>query len=263
MVAVVGQAGRAFLGGVRIFLDISTLLVDTLYWLVPAPLRGRGLRYRASVEQFVQIGFNSLPIVTLICVLLGAILAMQSAYQLEQFGVSYLVPDLVAVAAMRELAPLMVAILVTGRSGSAFTAEIGTMKVSEEIDALNVMGLNATKYLVIPKFIGTALAVPMLTLVATFMMAFGGYTLATLYLGMDGRMYFERTSDSIEFIDFATGMTKSLFFAFVICWVGVYRGFQTRGGAGEVGQMTTRSVVTSIFLIVVVDVLFTYLFFSP
>jgi len=263
LVAVVGQTGRAFLGAVRIFLDVSTLLVDTLYWLVPAPMRGRGLRYRASVEHFVQIGFNSLPIITLICMLLGAILAMQSAYQLKAFGVSYLVPDLVGVAAMRELAPLMVAIIVTGRSGSAFTAEIGTMKVSEEIDALEVMGLNKIKYCVIPKFIGTTLAVPMLTLVATFMMALGGFLLSTLYLGQDSRMYIDRSADALVFQDFATGITKSVFFAFVICWVGVYRGFQTEGGAGEVGEMTTRSVVTSIFMIVVVDVVFTYLFFSP
>lgn len=263
MIAVVGYPGRAAIKSVKAFMAICHLMVDTLYWLAPAPIRGKGLRVRVSVEQFVTVGFQSLPIITLICLLMGAILAMQSAYQLKNFGVMYLVPDLVAVAALRELSPLMVAILITGRSGSAFTAEIGTMKVSEEIDALEVMGLNPTKYCVVPKFIGTVFAVPMVTLVATFMMILGGFLLMTLYVGEDARLYLERSADAFEWSDFMNGMTKSVFFALTICWVGVYRGFQTEGGAGEVGKMTTSSVVTSIFMIIVVDVIFTYLFFSP
>ena len=187
---------------------------------------------------------------------------MQSAHQLSSFGVTYLVPDLVAVAAMRELAPLMTAILITGRNGSAFTAEIGTMKVSEEIDALEVMGLNPTKYLVVPKFIGTTLAVPMVTMVATFTMIVGGFVISTVYLHQDARAYLESSADALTMKDFANGFTKSVFFAIVICMVGVYRGFEVEGGAEGVGKKTTSSVVTSIFLIVVVDVVFTYLFFS-
>ncbi len=161
MTALLGHAGRGAIRALAAFLRISTLILDTLHWTFVAPLRHKGLRVRATIEQFVISGFDALPIITLICLLLGAILAMQSAYQLHNFGVDYLVPDLVAIAAMRELSPLMAAILVTGRSGSSFTAEIGTMKVSEEIDALDVMGLNPTKYLVVPKFIGTMLALPM------------------------------------------------------------------------------------------------------
>lgn len=262
MTTIVGYAGRGAIAALHTFLAVSVLIVDTLDWMIVAPFRGRGLRIKASITQFVEVGFNALPIVTLICLLLGAILAMQSQYQLERFGVDYLVPDLVAVAAMRELSPLMAAILVTGRSGSAFTAEIATMKVSEEIDALDVMGLNPTKYLVVPKFIGTILAVPMVTLVATFMMILGGFLLSTQYIGQDVTVYIERSANAFGWNDFLNGMTKSVFFAMVICWVGVYRGFQTEGGAGEVGKMTTSSVVTSIFMIIVVDVLFTYLFFK-
>ncbi len=137
MTALLGHAGRGAIRALAAFLRISTLILDTLHWTFVAPLRHKGLRVRATIEQFVIIGFEALPIITLICLLLGAILAMQSASQLRNFGVDYLVPDLVAVAAMRELSPLMTAILVTGRSGSSFTAEIGTMKVSEEIDALD------------------------------------------------------------------------------------------------------------------------------
>ncbi len=262
MTAIIGYAGRGAIAVFRAFIDVSVLMVDTIEWLLVAPFRGRGIRFKAAVTQFVEVGFNAIPIVALICLLMGAILAMQSQYQLERFGVDYLVPDLVAVAAMRELSPLMAAILITGRSGSAFTAEIGTMKVSEEVDALDVMGLNPIKYLVVPKFLGTILAVPMVTLVATFMMIAGGFLLSTQYIGQDVSTYIQRSADSFSWNDFLNGMTKSVFFAMTICWVGVYRGFQTEGGAGEVGKMTTSSVVTSIFMIIIVDVIFTYLFFA-
>jgi len=262
MTAIIGYAGRGALYLLRTFVDVSVLLVETIEWLVLAPFRGGGIRFRASVTQFVEVGFNAILIVALICILMGAILAMQSQYQLENFGVDYLVPDLVAVAAMRELSPLMTAILVTGRSGSAFTAEIGTMKVSEEVDALDVMGLNPIKYLVVPKFVGTVFALPMLTLIATFTMILGGFMLSTYYLGQDVTVYIERSANSFSWSDFLNGMTKSVFFAMTICWVGVYRGFQTEGGAGEVGKMTTSSVVTSIFILIVVDVIFTYMFFA-
>ena len=262
MSALVGYTGRAFLVWMHSFLAACELIVDTVFWMAVAPFQGKGIRVKAAVEQFVIVGFNSLPIVTLISLLMGAILAMQSEYQLSNFGVAYLVPDLVAVAAMRELAPLMTAILVAGRSGSAFTAEIGTMKVSEEIDALEVMGMNPTKYLVVPKFIGTTLAVPMVTTVATFAMIMGGYLLSTSYLDQESGLYLERSANSIGIKDFATGFTKSVFFGIVICLVGVYRGFEVEGGAEGVGKKTTSSVVTSIFLIIVVDVIFTYLFFS-
>jgi len=136
------------------------------------------------------------------------------------------------------------------------------MKVSEEIDALDVMGLNPTKYLVVPKFIGTMLALPMVTLIATFTMILGGFLISTLYMGQDTRVYITRSAEAFGWEDFLNGMTKSVFFGATICWVGVYRGFQTEGGAAEVGHMTTSSVVTSIFMIVIVDVIFTYLFFS-
>jgi len=260
--AIVGYTGRAFLVSTHAFFSACTLILDTAYWLTIGPLRGRGFRFRAAVEQFVLVGFNSLPIVMLITLLLGAILAMQSAHQLSGFGVSYLVPDLVAVAAMRELAPLMTAILIAGRSGSAFTAEIGTMRVSEEIDALEVMGLNPTKYLVIPKFVGTTLAVPMVTMIGTFTMILGGFLISTSYLGQDAAIYIKSSADALTMKDFANGLTKSVFFAIVICMVGVYRGFEVEGGAEGVGKKTTSSVVTSIFLIVLLDVVFTYLFFS-
>lgn len=260
-VYVVGTTGRVSLNAAYAFTKVCVLIVETFNWTFIQPLRGKGLRVKAVVRNFVEYGVNSLPIVGLICFLIGAIMAMQSAYQLARFGATQYIANLVGVAAMRELAPLMTAILLTGRSGSSIAAEIGTMKVAEEIDALEVMGLNPTKFLIVPKFLAMVLAIPCLTVLATFIMILGGYVLSVAVLGVDSDLYIGNTARSLQMIDFGTGLTKSVFFAIVICWVGVYRGFQVEGGAEGVGKMTTSSVVTSIFLIIVVDLVFTALFF--
>jgi phospholipid/cholesterol/gamma-HCH transport system permease protein len=167
----------------------------------------------------------------------------------------------VGVAAMRELAPLMVAILLAGRSGSAIAAEIGTMKVSEEIDALVVVGVSPTKFLVVPKFLGMLFAVPCVTILGMFVMIVGGFFLSTVVLGLDPGIYIMQSADALVGKDLLTGMVKSVFFAVVICWVGIYRGFQVEGGAEGVGKKTTSSVVTSIVGIIVVDLIFTAFFY--
>lgn len=262
VIHIVGALGRTTLNVFHSVLRVCLLIVETLRWTFIQPFRGKGLRFRSAVHHFVEFGVNSLPIVSLICFLIGAIMAMQAANQLRRFGAMQYIANLVGVAAMRELAPLMTAILLTGRSGSAITAEIGAMRVAEEIDALEVMGVNPTKFLVVPKFLGMLFALPCLTIVAVFIMISGGFALSVLGLGLEPIQYLTNTVDAIEMKDFATGMTKSVFFAVVICWVGVYRGFQVEGGAEGVGRMTTSSVVTSIFFIIIVDLIFTALFFS-
>ncbi|HRI89319.1 MAG TPA: ABC transporter permease [Candidatus Hydrogenedentes bacterium] len=258
---VFGYTGRISLNALYALARICVLINDTLNWTFIQPLRGKGLRWRSAVEHFVQFGVNSLPIVGLICFLIGGIMAMQSVYLLRAFGATQYVANLVGVIAVRELAPLMTAILLTGRSGSAITAEIGTMKVSEEIDALEVMGLNPTKHLVVPKFLAMILAIPCLTVLGALIMIFGGFAVTVWVVGLEPDVYINNTIKSIKIRDFATGLSKSFFFGIVICLVGVYRGFQVRGGAEGVGHMTTSSVVTSIFLIILVDLVFTYLFF--
>jgi phospholipid/cholesterol/gamma-HCH transport system permease protein len=261
LVHIVGGTGRLTLNGAYAVSRVCLLIVDTLAWIFLHPLRGRGLRFRATIALIVEYGINSLPIVGLISFLIGAIMAMQSAYQLAKFGATAYVANLVGVAAMRELAPLMTAILVTGRSGSAITAEIGTMKVAEEIDALEVMGINPTKFLIVPKFLAMLIAVPCLTILAILLMILGGFALSTTTLGLDAFRYLDQTTTALVAKDMATGMTKSVFFALVICLVGVYRGFQVEGGAEGVGRKTTSSVVTAIFLIIAVDLIFTALFY--
>ena len=261
MTTVVGAVGRWVLSVLAAWLEVVALMVATAHWLLVAPFRGKGLRVRAAVEHLVEFGFRSLPIVGTICFLIGVIIALQSSYTLEQWGANRFIANLVAVGGLRELAPLMTAILITGRSGSAITAEIGTMKVGEEVDALEVMGINPVKYLVVPKFLGMLVAVPCVTLVAMFIMIFGGWVAAVLIVGVQSGVYIDQTAAALVEKDLLTGLTKSVFFGIVICWVGVYRGFAVSGGAAGVGRETTSSVVTSIFLIIVVDLVFTVLFY--
>ncbi len=261
MIAVVGRIGRWTMGQVAAVLKVSVLMVDTVVWLVVAPIRGKGFRWRSAVEHFVEFGVRSLPIVGMICFLIGVIIALQSSYTLERWGANRFIADLVAISALRELAPLMTAILMTGRSGSAITAEIGTMKVGEEIDALDVMGVNPIKYLVAPKFLAMLVAVPCVTIVAMFIMVFGGWAASVGVVGVASGTYLSQTVDALVEKDLFTGLVKSIFFAVAICWVGVYRGFQVEGGAEGVGRQTTSSVVTSIFLIIIIDLVFTVLFY--
>jgi phospholipid/cholesterol/gamma-HCH transport system permease protein len=261
MIDLVGLIGRWALDQLGAVLRVSVLVVDTMTWLVFAPVKGRGFRWRYCVESFVEFGVRSLPIVGMISFLIGVIIALQASYTLSQWGANRYIADLVAVSAMRELAPLMTAILIAGRCGSAITAEIGTMKVNEEIDALEVMGVNPTKYLVAPKFLAMITAVPSVTALSILIMIVGGWASAVFVVDVDSRIYVTETLGAIVEKDLFTGMIKSLFFGIAICWVGVFRGFQVEGGAEEVGRQTTASVVTAIFLIIVIDLVFTVLFY--
>ena len=261
MIRVAGTIGRWTLKLLAAGARVSVLIVDTMTWLVVAPVKGKGLRVRSTVEHFVEFGVRSMPIVGMICFLIGVIIALQSSYTLDKWGANRYIATLVAASAIRELAPLMTAILVAGRSGSAITAEIGTMKVGEEIDALEVMGLNPIKFLVVPKFLAMVLAVPCITVIAMFIMIFGGWVAGVLIVGVDSAIYIEESIKAMAEKDLVTGLTKSFFFGIVICWVGIYRGFQVEGGAEGVGRRTTSSVVTSIFLIIIVDLVFTVLFY--
>jgi phospholipid/cholesterol/gamma-HCH transport system permease protein len=258
---LVGRVGRWALGQLAAAFRVSVLMVDTMVWLVVAPLKGQGFRWRSAVEHLVEFGLRSMPIVGMICFLVGVIIALQASYTLDQWGANRYIADLVAVSALRELASLMTAVIIAGRCGSAITAEIGTMKVNEEVDALEVMGVNPVKYLVAPKFLAMVTAVPCVTILAMLIMIAGGWTAAVYVVGVETKVYLDQTVNAIVVKDLANGMIKSLFFGVVICWVGAYRGFQVSGGAEGVGRKTTSSVVTSIFLIILVDLVFTVLFY--
>jgi len=241
--------------------DLAQLAADTTFALGRALGRPTRRRLGAAIEQAYHIGYRALPIVALICFLVGLTLAFQSAYQLQQFGAAIFVANLTAISVIREMGPLMTAILVAGRSGSAIAAEVATMKVAEEVDALQVMGLDAIEYLAVPRLLAILVTVPVLTVGADLVGVLGGFIVGTFYLDISPIAYLNQTLDSLGPKDLLTGLTKSVVFAWGIGLIGLYYGFRVRGGAAEVGRMTTASVVASIFFIIVADCLFSVLFY--
>lgn len=261
MTAVLAFLGRGSLAFLRFVGGMATLSKDAAYWTVVAPLRGKGLRVRATVHQMVLTGVSAVPIVSLIALFVGLILAFQSAYELRKYGGTVYVVNLVALAVTRQLGPLMTAVIVAGRSASSFAAELGTMKVGEELDALETMGLSRIKFLVVPKYLALILMMPCLTLVADLMGIAGGSIFATSELGMPMEYYWTRAVDVLLFKDILSGLIKSVVFGIIITTVGCYQGFSVRGGAEGVGLATTGAVVTSITAIIAADMLFSGLFY--
>jgi len=219
----------------------------------------KSLRRDDTVSYMQKTGVDALPIVGLISFLLGLIMAFMSSVQLQQFGANIYVASLVSLSMTRELGPIMTAILVAGRSGSAYAAEIGTMKVSEEVDALYTMGFEPTRFLVIPKIAASLIVVPLLTLFSDLFAIAGGLVVGVSILDLTAGSYISQTLKTLTLFDVFWGVFKSGVFAFLIAWIGCLRGFQVRGGAEAVGQAATSAVVSSIFLVILFDSLFSVL----
>ena len=211
------------------------------------------LRLGDTITYMQQVGVDALPIVGLISFLLGLIMAFMSAVQLQQFGANIYVASLVALSMVRELGPIMTAIIVAGRSGSAFAAEIGTMKVSDEVDALITMGFKPALFLVAPKLIASVLVVPLLAMFSNLFAIAGGLLIGVTTLDLTINGYMIQTMNTLSIFDINWGLFKSAIFAVLIATVGCFKGYQVRGGAASVGQATTSAVVTGIFLVVLVD----------
>jgi phospholipid/cholesterol/gamma-HCH transport system permease protein len=224
--------------------------------LLRAVTSPRHLRFRHILSNIQQAGFDALPIVGLLSFLIGMVIAYQGSVQLARYGANIFIADLVGHATLRELAPMMVAIIVAGRSGSAYAAQIGTMKVTEEIDALRTMGVSPLELLVLPKLIALMIAVPLLTVFADFAGVMGGMLVASTQLDVDIYTFLDRFDDAIKVSTFLFGVGKAPVFAMIIALVGCYSGFQARGSADSVGRQTTVSVVQSIFLIIIADAIF-------
>ena len=207
-----------------------------------------------------RAGADSLPIVLVINFLVGLVTAFQAAIQLKQFGANIFVADLVGLSVTRELAPLMTAIIVAGRSGAAFSAELGTMRVSEEIDALRTLGLDPYGFLVFPRVVTLVLVLPLLTILADFVGIAGGLLVAMLGLDITPHAYLIQTQKAVGLWDVFSGCLKTVFFGLSVALIACQRGLAARGGAEGVGRATTSAVVTSLFAIVVVDAIFTVLF---
>jgi phospholipid/cholesterol/gamma-HCH transport system permease protein len=224
--------------------------------LIHICLHPKSLRGDDTFLYMQKAGVDALPIVGLISFLLGLIMAFMSAVQLQQFGANIYVASLVSLSMVRELGPIMTAIIVAGRSGSAFAAEIGTMKISEEVDALITMGFEPIRFLVVPKIIASVIMVPLLTLFSDVFAIFGGLIVGVSMLDLTVNSYIDQTIKTLTLFDVFLGFSKSGVFAFLIAWVGCLRGFQVKGGAASVGQATTSAVVSSIFLIILTDSIF-------
>jgi len=209
----------------------------------------------------MEAGVRALPILSLITFFIGLILALQAAYELRRFGAISFVASAVALSMTRELGPLITAVIVIGRSGSAFAAELGTMKVSEEIDALETMAINPVSFLVAPKFVAMILMLPCLTIWANFMGILGGSLFGVAQADFTFPRYIVASLDSLFMRDVVTGLIKSFMFGVTITAVGCLEGLNTTGGAEQVGRSTTRAVVMSIFLVILVDLVFTMLFY--
>jgi len=218
------------------------------------------LRWRPILFNIRSAGFDALPIVGLLSFLLGIVVAYQGADQLRQYGANIFVADLVGLSMLREFAPLITAIIIAGRSGSAYAAQIGTMAVTEEIDAMRTIGIAPLELLVLPKIIALVIALPLLTVFADVLGVAGGMIMARSQLGVGFGEFLDRLAKAVSITSYLVGIGKAPVFAAIIAVVGCFQGLRTQGGADSVGRQTTRSVVQSIFLVIVADALFSIAF---
>jgi phospholipid/cholesterol/gamma-HCH transport system permease protein len=257
----IDSIGEATIGGVAYVGSLAKLAGGAARAVFVEPFRGHPLRWTRAIHQAMSVGVEAIPIVSLIAFFVGLILALQGAYELRQLGALQLVASAVAISMTRELGPLMTAIMVIGRSGSAFAAEIGTMKVNEEIDALETMALEPVRFLVAPKFLAMILMMPCLTTWADFMGVCGGGLFGVSNAGFTWGTYMHATLTALDTRDIVSGLIKSVMFGLTITAVGCREGFSTGLGSEQVGRSTTSAVVKSIFFVIAVDLVFTAIFY--
>lgn len=253
---VIEQIGAESLLVVSDFKNLTTFLGDLLISLYHTIRHPASVRWQDVLFYVKRSGLDGLPIVALLSFLLGLIIAFMSSLQLKQFGANIYVAALVGFGMVRELGPIMAAIIFAGRSGSAFAAEIGTMMVNEEVDALVTMGFNPTRFLALPKVLAALFVMPLLTLYADFFGILGGMLVGVLGFDLTAYSYLQQTIRSISIFDILSSLCKSLVFAVLIAGIGCQRGFCVRGGAEAVGKYTTSAVVAGLFLIIVADSIF-------
>jgi phospholipid/cholesterol/gamma-HCH transport system permease protein len=262
MANVLENVGRRTLNELDYVGSLNIQLWSTLRAMKSAmPLVGNRYRWQATVRQMLEIGYQALPMVSVIAICTGFILAMQGASELRRFGGLHYVIELVAVGFTRELGPLLTAIAVSGRSGSAFAAEIGTMKVTEELDSLRVMALEPIEFILAPKYLAALISIPCLTVISNFFGVVAGGLFMFFSTRLAPLLYFRYVMESIALRDVITGLIKSLAFATIIAHVGCLEGFRVRGGPDSVGRSTTSAVVKSTFFVIVADALFTAIFY--
>lgn len=253
--------GRAALNAGAAVWDVSALFFYTLYWLFFAPFIGKFIGRRYIFGQMVFAGVQSIMIVFFVALFIGIVLAMQGAYQLDKLGAVRFVASLISVSMCREIGPVLIALVVAGRVGSAIAAELGTMKVTEQIEALETMALNPIRFLVVPRFLSLLVMLPALTIIGDVVGMLGGYLVGVYNLKITPGLYIKTNFEFLVMKDVMTGVMKSVVFAVIIAMIGCYQGLNTKGGAEGVGRATTLSVVASFILIILADAVLTGIFY--
>jgi len=254
------KVGDSALEGWKQFVETLVLASEVFYYSFVGLYDRRKQRKGSFVQQALLLGFDALPIVALLSFIIGFIIALQSGVLLNDFGANVFIADLMAVSIVRELSPLITAIIVAGRSGSAIASEIATMQVTEELDALRMMALNPIRYVVVPKFHAITVVMPILIMLSILVGMIGGAIIAIGYLGLSLQVFYSRSIDILTIKDIAISFGKSVWFAWVIVIIGSHFGFQVKGGAEGVGKATTAAVVTSIFAVIIFDAIFSLLY---
>ncbi|MDA3814400.1 MAG: MlaE family lipid ABC transporter permease subunit [Candidatus Cloacimonetes bacterium] len=255
------QLGSGFITFLKSVKDGTYLIADISYWSFVGIFNKKGQRKGSVIQQALFIGVDALGIIALLSMILGLILALQSAAQLRQFGANIFVADLMAVSMVTEMGPILTEIILAGRSGSSIASEIATMQVTEEIDALKMMAINPIRYIVVPKFHAITICIPLLVTASTLIGIFGGLIIAVTYLDLSATVFINRVFEILTLKDAVIGLGKSYFFAWVIVIIGSYYGFNVKGGAEGVGKVTTQAVVASIFWVIILDALNSLIFY--
>ena len=256
---VLASIGGAAAGSVGVVVDAVSMFAEMLYWSTIGFFRRQDIKKGAVYEQMYQLGYKAVGIITLLSFLIGVVLSLQSAIQLKSLGMGIFLVPLIGITMIRQMGPLLTAIILAGRTGSATTAEIATMVVGDEVDALRTMGINPMQYIMAPKFWAISLTMPLLSIIATAAGIFGGYVIALLYLDFNTSMFLKELVKVIKLEHILAGCFKSMVFSWLIIWVGCYFGFRVRGGAEAVGRETTSSVVVGIFIIIVANAVFSFI----
>jgi len=239
--------------------DAVSMLAEMLYWSTIGMFKRQDIKRGGLYEQMYLLGYKAVGIVALLSFLIGIVLSLQSAMQLKTFGMGIFIVPLIGITMIRQMGPLLTAIILAGRTGSATTAEIATMVVGEEIDALRTMGINPMQYIMAPKFWAISLTMPLLSIIATATGILGGYIIAIFYLDLNTPLFMSELAKIIKLEHILSGCFKSMVFSWLIIWIGCYFGFRVRGGAEAVGRETTSSVVAGIFIIIVANALFSFI----
>jgi phospholipid/cholesterol/gamma-HCH transport system permease protein len=254
---VFDEVGR---GTVSVFAyagGVAELLADSVRYIV-----GFRIRWRETLDQAFLLGVQSWPIVLLTSLFTGMVVSLESAVQAVNYGVGNLVGGAVAFASARELGPMLSAVVVAGRTGAAIAAELGSMVVTEQIEALLSLGLSPTRMLVVPRLVALLIMLPLLTVIAIIVAMLGGMWVANVYAHISTESFITSAREALPFTDVLKGLSKTLFFAVIIAIIGAYQGLQTRGGAAGVGKSTTGAVVTSIILIFIFNFALSYILFG-